>query len=81
MVYDPHTIGKTIRKIRLEKGLSQDVLSGLAGIGRTHLTMIETGTKAANMETLAKISGAMNMKLSELVTRYEEDSEETRAEN
>ncbi len=81
MIYDPHMIGKTIRKIRIEKGLSQDVLSGLAGIGRTHLTMIETGTKAANMETLAKISGAMNMKLSELVTRYEEDSEETRVEN
>ena len=74
--YDPHMIGKVIRKIRKEKGLSQDVLSGLAGIGRTHLTMIESGSKAANMETLGKISGAMGMKLSELVMRYEDESGE-----
>ena len=77
VIYDPCKIGKTIRKLRKERGLSQDVLSGLAGIGRTHLTMIETGTKAANMETLGKISGALNMKLSELVIQYEVDCEDT----
>jgi len=74
--YDPRAIGQTIRNIRKEKGLSQDVLSGLAGIGRTHLTMIESGSKAANMETLMKLSSAMDMKLSELVQRYESDAEE-----
>ena len=76
MNYDPRAIGQTIRNIRKEKGLSQDVLSGLAGIGRTHLTMIESGSKAANMETLMKLSSAMDMKLSELVQRYESDAEE-----
>ena len=76
MNYDPRVIGQTIRNIRTEKGLSQDVLSGLAGIGRTHLTMIESGSKAANMETLMKLSCAMDMKLSELVQRYESDAEE-----
>ena len=76
MNYDPRVIGQTIRNIRKEKGLSQDVLSGLAGIGRTHLTMIESGSKAANMETLMKLSCAMDMKLSELVQRYESDAEE-----
>ena len=38
--------------------------------------MIETGAKAANMETLGKISGALNMKLSELVVQYEDDCED-----
>ncbi|MBR2822850.1 MAG: helix-turn-helix transcriptional regulator [Clostridia bacterium] len=77
MQYNPRAIGQTIRNIRKEKGLSQDVLSGLAGIGRTHLTMIEAGSKAANMETLMKLSDAMDMKLSELVQRYESEAEES----
>ena len=34
-------VGTTIRKLRLEKKLSQDVLSGFAGIARSHLSMIE----------------------------------------
>ena len=41
MQFDNSEVGKTIRALRKEKGLSQDVLSGLAGIARTHLTMIE----------------------------------------
>ena len=50
MRFDNDVIGQTIRKVRKEKKLSQDVLSGLAGIARTHLTMIENGDKQANLD-------------------------------
>ena len=43
--FDNFAVGKAIRDLRKEKGISQDVLSGFAGIARTHLTMIENGTK------------------------------------
>lgn len=36
-------VGKEIQRLRTEKGVSQEVLSGFAGIARTHLTMIENG--------------------------------------
>lgn len=36
---DPIIIGKVIQQFREEKGLSQEVLSGFADIGRTHLTL------------------------------------------
>lgn len=39
--FDNRTVGKTIRILRDKRGISQDALSGLAGIARTHLTMIE----------------------------------------
>ena len=52
MQFDNFAVGKAIRDLRKEKGISQDVLSGFAGIARTHLTMIENGTKQANFETL-----------------------------
>ena len=80
MDYDYRMMGKLIKKLRKERGLSQDVLSGLAGIGRSHLAMIETGSKNANVETLWNISKAMSMPLSSLFALYESNlnSEEKR---
>ncbi len=71
MQFDNKAVGDVIRALRKERGLSQDVLSGLAGIARTHLTMIENGTKQANFETLWKIAGALEMRPSELVAAIE----------
>lgn len=72
MRFDNTAVGKTIRVLRKEKGLSQDVLSGLAGIARTHLTMIENGSKQANFETLWRIATALEIRPSELVAQIEE---------
>ena len=69
MQFDNFAVGKAIRDLRKEKGISQDVLSGFAGIARTHLTMIENGTKQANFETLWKIALALDIRPSELVAR------------
>lgn len=75
MRFDKGAAGKAIRKLRLKKGLSQDALSGLAGIARTHLTMIENGTKEPNFQTLWNLSFALNMTPSELVKRIESETE------
>lgn len=71
MRFDNKVIGQTIRSLRNEKGLSQDVLSGLAGIARTHLSMIENGSKQANFETIWRIALALDMRPSELVRKIE----------
>lgn len=76
MRFDNKIIGSTIRKLRIEKKLSQEVLSGFAGIARTHLTMIENGTKQPNFETIWKIAEALNMLPSELVVEIEKDIKE-----
>ena len=73
--FDNFAVGKAIRDLRKEKGISQDVLSGFAGIARAHLTMIENGTKQANFETLWKIALALDIRPSELVARIEEEIE------
>ena len=75
MQFDNFAVGKAIRDLRKEKGISQDVLSGFAGIARTHLTMIENGTKQANFATLWKIALALDIRPSELVARIEEEIE------
>lgn len=73
MPYDNAVTGKVIRRLRLGKGLSQDVLSGLAGIGRTHLAMIESGSKNANVDTLWRISEALEIPLSQIIRLVEEE--------
>lgn len=69
-------IGKIIREKRIQKGMTQDLLSGFAGIARTHLTMIENGTKRPNFETIWKIALALDMKPSELVAEIEANIKE-----
>lgn len=76
MQLDNQTIGAVIRRLRKEKGLSQEVLSGFAGIGRTHLTMIENGRKNPNLDTVWKIALALEMKPSEFVAMIEAEQSE-----
>lgn len=71
MQFDNRAVGSTIRQIRVQKGMSQELLSGLAGIARSHLAMIETGKKQPNLETIWKIALALKLRPSELITKIE----------
>ena len=68
-------IGKTVRYLRRGRKQSQEVFSGLAGIERSHLAKVERGEKAANVETLARIARAFDMKLSDLFLEIEKNME------
>lgn len=72
--FDKDAIGITIERLRKERGLSQEVLSSFACIARSHLSMIENGTKQPNFETLWKISYALEMQPHELVVLIEKNS-------
>ena len=72
MLYNSKIVGQVIGRLRTERGMSQEVLSGLAGIARTHLTMIENGSKNASMDTLWKLAAALGIRLSELIYMVEE---------
>lgn len=67
-------ISRVIRRIRKERKLSQEVVSGFAGIARSHLAMIETGTKQPNFETIWNLANAFEMEPHELVQLIEDDA-------
>ncbi len=75
MVYNNRITGQVIGRLRVQRRLSQETLSGLAGIARSHLCMIETGTKNANVGTLWRIADALGLKLSDLIRLVEEEIE------
>ena len=68
---DPRIVGEVIAHFRKKKGLSQEVLSGLSDIGRTHLSAIERGERKPTLETLYRISCAMNISMSEIASEIE----------
>ena len=67
MPYSSKTIGLVISRLRIQKGLTQETLSGLSGISRSHLIMLETGRKTARLDTLWRIAEALGIKPSELL--------------
>lgn len=71
MQFNPFAVGQVIRQQRKQRHMSQELLSGLAGIARTHLTMIENGSKQPNLETLWRIAAALDLKPSILVEKIE----------
>ena len=70
---DPIIVGDVIRRYREGKGLSQEVLSGLADIGRTHLSAIERGERRPTLDTFYKIAEALQIKPSEIMATIEEE--------
>ena len=75
MQYNHFITGRIIRELREQRGLTQEVLSGLAAVSRSHLAEIETGHTNANVETLWKISEALGMKMSDLIRMVEQAME------
>lgn len=72
MMLDAVTVGRVIQEYREKKGLSQEVVSGFAAIGRTHLSAIERGVRKPTLETFFRISEAMGIRPSELMVAIEE---------
>ena len=64
-------VGRIIQEYREKRGLSQEVVSGLADIGRTHLSAIERGVRKPTLETFFKIADALDILPSELMKRIE----------
>ena len=69
---DPIVIGSVIQRIREEKHKSQELVSGLAGIGRTHLSAIERGERKPTLETFFKIAYALDIRPSVIMRAIEE---------
>ena len=55
----PEIVGRVLVEYRERKGLTQDVLSGLAGLDRTHYSKLERGLRSPTLDTLFKIGQAL----------------------
>lgn len=68
---DSKMVGDVIAEFRRRKGISQEVLSGLADIARTHLSAIERGTRKPTLETFYRICTALDIKMEVVIHEIE----------
>ncbi len=57
------TLGEMIRKIRLERNLTQEELGRLVGVQRAQISKLENSTTNVTMETILKVFGALKAKV------------------
>mgnify|MGYP000151766643 CR=1 FL=1 len=59
--------GKQVRKLRLEKGLSQEALAHEANLDRTYIPSIEKGERNVSITVMEQIANALKVKISVLL--------------
>ena len=73
MPYNKKAFGITISKLRVQKGLTQERMSGLAGIARSHLVALEQGKEIPRLDTFWRIADALEINPGELIRRIEKE--------
>jgi len=64
------SLGKTIRAIRQEQGLSQKEVAEAAGIGQSYLSMIESGQRRnPGTRIVARLARVLDVSIDELAAR------------
>jgi transcriptional regulator with XRE-family HTH domain len=64
-------LGRAIRSIREERGLSQEALGFESGLDRTYIGGIERGERNPSFESLLRVVDALDVPLSQVVERFE----------
>lgn len=60
-------VGKKVRAIRKQRGLSQEELAFRSGLHRTYISDIERGDRNVSIKNIEKIARALGVKPSELL--------------
>ena len=63
--------GQIVKKFREDKHISQEVMSGLAGVDRSHLSKIELGLRSPTLTVLYKLAGALDVQASDILRAFE----------
>lgn len=69
MAIDNKDIGQRIKEKRIEKGLTQEKLSEMIGVGPSHMSHIESGSTVPSFEVFISILNALQCSSDELLCR------------
>jgi transcriptional regulator with XRE-family HTH domain len=64
-------LGVELRKARLAAGLTQEELAFKAEISRNYVSLLELDEKSPTVQVLLKISKALGIKASKIISRVE----------
>ena len=78
---DPcRTLGQNVRRLRQERGLSQEALAFKVGIHYTYLGSVERGERNVALRNIVRIAGALGVPVAELFAGIEPSGASTGAD-
>lgn len=63
--------GLSVKDLRKQQGLSQELLAAEAGLDRAFLSQVETGRKQPSLLTIFRLASALKLDVSELFKQVE----------
>ena len=69
-------VGKRIKKLRVDKGMSQEKLALEAGVDRTYIASVENGKRNISIINLEKIWNGLGISGKEFFDFFKEDFDE-----
>lgn len=76
MFYNSKVFGQLLSRLRVQKGLTQEVFSALAGISRSHLAELESGKKIVKLSTFFQLAQALGLSPTCLLNLLEQEMKE-----
>jgi transcriptional regulator with XRE-family HTH domain len=61
--------GRTLRDLRLERGLSQEKLAEMAGVHRNYVGILERGVQSASLDAICKLARALKVRPAALLEK------------
>ena len=65
-------LGRAVRRLRIERGLSQEDLAHLSRMDRTWVGGIERGEKNPSYEKLMDLAAALDVRISDLIAEADD---------
>jgi transcriptional regulator with XRE-family HTH domain len=62
--------GSNLRRLRNDRGLSQEALAELAGIDRTYVSALERQVYSVSIDTIEKLARVLDVKPTELLEAH-----------
>jgi transcriptional regulator with XRE-family HTH domain len=72
---DPHTLGRAIRILREQAGITQKVLADRVGTSEAYVSNIEGGRRDARWSTIIRFLHALGSDLRQLADAIERDND------
>ena len=69
----PEAFGFAIRKLRIERGLTQEQLGFEANLRRTYISSLELGQKTPSITTIYKLAKVFGISMSKLLLLVEKE--------
>jgi transcriptional regulator with XRE-family HTH domain len=66
----PKAIGRRVRELRLERGLSQEKLAERAGLHRNYVGRVERGEPGVGMRVVAQLVAGLGISLAEFFAPF-----------